>query len=42
VFLGALIVGPEIRCALLGVHRLYLAQLLFDIKETSTNARRAS
>ena len=41
VFLGALVVIPETGRALLRVHRLDLALLLFDVKETSRGVRRA-
>ena len=41
VLLRPLVVVPEPRRAHLGVHRLDLALLLIDVKETSTSARRA-
>ena len=42
VLLGALVVVPERGRAHLGLHGLYLAPLLVDVKETSTGGRRAS
>ena len=42
VFLGALVVIPEGGIAHLGLKRLYFAKLLFAVKETSIDARRAS
>jgi hypothetical protein len=42
VLLGAVVILPEIRCALLGVERLYFPLLLIAVKETSIGGRRAS
>jgi hypothetical protein len=42
VLLGSLAVTPERRSAHLGLHGLDLVLLLLDVKETSTNGRRAS
>jgi hypothetical protein len=42
VFLGAVVILPEIRRALLGVERLYFPLLLIAVKETSIGGRRAS
>jgi hypothetical protein len=42
MLLGALAVVPERRDAHLGLHGLDLALLLLDVKETSTDGRRAS
>jgi hypothetical protein len=42
VFLGALVVVPERRRPHLGLQGLDFADLLFDVKETSTGGRRAS